>query len=182
MLGPNRFYRGMFVDPWALGVLAFELVVGVTPFYLDDENENYSYSGTGSTGGSSHGQRDEEMDTSTTTTNGSCSSRKKNTVDRIFDNIRNFRELELPFVDNVDEDYIDLVQGFLQVEPNHRRLAGDCLNHAFFQKAGSNRRGGASSVGQKENSDTTAPTVSQRCELWNKQKQFGIWPGSEQEI
>ena len=39
MLGPNRFYRGEFVDPWALGVLAYELVVGDSPFHLDDHHE-----------------------------------------------------------------------------------------------------------------------------------------------
>jgi serine/threonine protein kinase len=191
--GPNRFYRGEFVDPWALGVLAYELVVGDTPFYVDDKNENCHYASTDTTigGGSSHGQQDVAMDTSNNTTTSSSSLRKKkHTVDRIFDNIRNFRELELPFEEAVDEDYIDLVQGFLQAEPMHRRLAGDCLNHAFFQKGSypSNQHcgdGNSSAVGQKENimektyhhdSTAPAPTVAQRCELWNKQKAFRLWP------
>jgi serine/threonine protein kinase len=198
MLGPNRFYRGEFVDPWALGVLAYELVVGDTPFYVADENENSRGDGTGFVGSSRGPQDDAIMAPSNTTANGRSSSlrKKKTTVDRIFDNIRNFRELELPFDEAVDEDYVDLVHGFLQVEPMHRRLAGDCLNHAFFQKGSSSNHhhrgdGSSSAAGQKENIMQTLhhdsltappPTVAQRCERWNKQKTFERWPASEQEI
>jgi serine/threonine protein kinase len=191
MLGPNRFYRGEFVDPWALGVLAYELVVGDTPFNVDDhESEEKHGRGAGSGGSNQVQQGGATVTRDIAASDNSSSIRKKNTVDRIFDNIRNFREVELPIVD-VDEDYVDLVQGFLQVEPMHRRLAGDCLIHAFFQKALSNRGTcpASSAAGQKENmqnhSDsrtTAAPTVSQRCKIWNKQKQFGHWPGSEHEI
>lgn len=129
--GKPLAYRAEFVDPWALGVLAIELVLGISPFLPRTNTESDAFCCHGSS-------VDDESDCNPVT-------------GQIFRNIRSFQGMtsqhqnilakvaKLTSADIAEmtltswEHFWDWTGGLLQIRPERRRTATAALNHPWLQ-------------------------------------------------
>jgi serine/threonine protein kinase len=136
----ERKYRAEFVDPWALGILAVELVQGASPFCLTEA--------------------DFEM----------VELPEKNEQEIIFEKIRRFPGMDktIPANEMADKEmtsFWDLVSRLVQIEPESRISASEVLEHAFLCP-----HDDTTMVTDTDSSASTdlRPTVAQRCQIFEQ--------------
>lgn len=148
----DRRYRAAHVDKWALGVLAFELVHGHSPFLVQPQHAEDDC-------------RDEHE---------GC-----NAVDPrelIFDKIRNYTHFPTPSSpdNNKNSDVAptsldDLCSKLMQVNPEERMTPVQALEHPFLSIGGAGtKKNGSSDNDNSNQSPEIRPTVAQRCQLFQQ--------------
>lgn len=99
----TRKYYARHVDPWALGVLAYELVIGQSPFYVEECEKKRIAKKKG----------------------------YEETYQVILDGIREFSSLERP-EECKDDTFFDFCRGLVQLEARRRMSATEALEHAWL--------------------------------------------------
>ena len=123
----EREYVARYVDAWALGVFAYELVMGQSPFYL------------------SHREKKRIAD----------AKGYEKTYYAIFDAIETFDSLDRPT--DCDETFYDFCSALMQRDPRRRMSAADALEHSWLRKRSeSSRRGHGTSHRERKRAKTQA--------------------------